>query len=260
MAFLIDTPDLLSRAHYGERLVCVPSVMRIPSDVAPEEGERLGRYFERLVLHGITSLAPVRHARGLQIVHEGRTLGELDMVFQLPGEEVTHHWELSIKYYLKLGEQFVGLMRRDRLDLKLHKLFSQQLRLSEHPATRASLNRLGYPSRIQSQAWVKGMLFYPWGETPSFPVDVSPDHARGSWSVGFPAPYRLHTTLWVQLSRLTWLTPFCGPRPVGALSGVEAAQVSEGQTGLMWARIEQDGELFVERERLCVVAPEWVTR
>lgn len=257
---LLATPDLLSREFYGERLVSVPPTMRLPDAVESIAREKLGHYFERLVSLGIQSLSPIRHHGHLQIRRDKNTLGELDVVFQLPGENHTHHWELAVKYYLRVGRYFIGITQRDRLDFKLHKLFHQQLALTELSETRALLADLGYPSALTSQAWVKGMLFYPDGETPEFPPQIATTHARGVWSVGLPARYANAQTHWVLLPKHAWPLFYRSETSDEIISGIDAAKAADNQTGLMWARVEQAEGFWVERERVCVVNQNWVTQ
>lgn len=234
--------------------------MRIPDSVANVSREKLGHYFERLVSLGIQSLSPILHHGHLQIRRDKNTLGELDTVFQLPGEDHAHHWELAVKYYLRVGRYFIGLTQRDRLDFKLHKLFHQQLALAELSETRALLTSLGYPAEVKSRAWVKGMLFYPDGEAPQFPREIAADHARGVWSVGLPTRYANAHTHWVLLPKHAWPLFYREEASSEVVSGIDAAKAAEQQTGAMWARVEFTQGYWLERERVCVVNQEWVTQ
>ena len=267
---LLATPDLLSHDFFGERLVTLPVGFEVgPLAELPEEP--LGHYFERLVASGIERLNPTRFHSGLVIeaAREGRrgrvTLGELDFIFQLPGEDFARHWEVSVKYYLAVGDKFMGLMVRDRLDLKIQKLMNQQLALPSQPPARAQLNELGYPERVFSQAWVKGMLFYRDG-TETVPPEVSPAHGRGRWSVGLPLDFSRGDSHWVELPKARWLLPYRAPVSQAASSPspiwdeAQARHAGELQPFAMLARVEAHEGEWVERERICVVPPEWPVR
>jgi hypothetical protein len=252
---LIATPDLLSRAHYGDRLVTPPPGFRVPDlseDGLPADpGHRLGRYFERLVEAALRALDPLRLHHGV-IIREGKqVVGELDFVFQLPGEDFARHWEVSCKYYLAFEGRYLGLMTRDRIDLKLDRLMNHQLRLPERPATLARLAELGYPERVVSQAWVKGTLFYRESALEAIamppPPEVSPGHWRGSWSLGVPEGQ------WVPLPKPRWLVPYRGTQ-----APLDRAAAALLPRPVMLARVERNGEDWVERSRHVAVNEAWI--
>jgi hypothetical protein len=258
-AGLLDTPDLLSREVFGDRLVTLPPgffVPVVPPGLAAfptDSNHRLGRYFERVVEEGIRALGPVRFHAGVVVREERVTLGELDFVFQLPGEDFARHWEISCKYYLEIAGRFMGLMTRDRLDLKIPKLMEQQLRLPERPAARALLDRFGYPPQLISQAWVKGILFY--NGPAQVPREVSPGHWRGRWSVGIPSEHA--QARWVNLLPKTrWLVPYRAPLSAPTLASSDVLL----DPYAMLARVEPEGGEWVERERICIVPPDWAER
>ncbi len=169
----------------------------IPADVKelisalPNAGERLteflnrnpvipvGRYFERLFefyLRNILQLNVIDV--GKQIQTDGRTIGELDFVFEdLDG--VLCHAETAVKFYLHLnrehrtGSQFIGPNPVDNFENKTERLFSHQIPLSwTH-----------YPDVQRRIVHVKGIIFYrpDGGPSRSLPECMSPQHTRGTW-------------------------------------------------------------------------------
>lgn len=108
-------------------------------------------------------------AHGLQIQHEGITLGELDFIIKDHLENVVFHLELVHKFYIydtAEGEQeldrWIGPNYRDKLVYKLEKLESHQFPLLHHPATRPYLNRLGLdPLTMQQKLCFNAELYVP---------------------------------------------------------------------------------------------------
>ena len=147
---------------------------------------RLGAYFEDLVGFYVAVVLGHRVERGLPIRVAGRTLGELDLLFEAAGTR--HHWELAVKFYLFLpglepepGESFVGPQVRDRLHRKVARLRDHQVPL---PGRDEASECLTTWLPLQSAALVRGRLFYPaqmdWRARQPV-VDLSPGHECGWW-------------------------------------------------------------------------------
>lgn len=140
-------------------------------------GGRLGIYFENLVAFLLQYAAKVENLKiGIPVLENKITVGEYDFLFSEPEHNQKMHWEAAVKFYLAYGERFIGPGGQDRLDLKLRKIFDQQLRLPE----RAGLKD------VVSKVFLKGRLFYPlkpdWAsarETAS--PALSKTHLRGWW-------------------------------------------------------------------------------
>jgi hypothetical protein len=197
------------------------------------------------------------------------TVGELDFVFERVGR--VEHWEAAVKFYLCTAESgatvgtqdFLGPMGKDRLDLKISKLFDHQLALPARPEARATLEAQGFLGPIRSRAIVKGALFYPvrsdWRAHPH-PTEVSPGHSRGWWSRGFDAGAFPADSRWVELPRLRWLSPFIGEGSPITHSGMRdycRSHFEMERRALMLARVRREGDLWVEIDRGVVVHSDW---
>jgi len=152
---------------------------RQPHDLAQRIGslrdKRLGAYFEALVAFWLEQHPHYELlGRNIQVVDEGRTLGELDFVFG-DGSQVVH-LEVALKYYLGLRVHgrcyWVGPAVRDRLDIKLAKLVDKQSSLAMEAACRRQLRAQGLPTPTRSMIMLKGMLFCP-AEPPHQHADLS---------------------------------------------------------------------------------------
>jgi hypothetical protein len=132
--------------------------------IAQRPTRRLGQYFETLIAFLLAHIPDTQIiATNLQVQNAQRTLGEYDFLFRDADGNICH-WETAVKFYLQaepLSEQraFIGLAVRDRLDIKLDRVFQHQLQLGHTPAGRAAL-----PTGLvlqKTQAFIKGYLFYP---------------------------------------------------------------------------------------------------
>lgn len=181
--------------------------------IAARPTRRLGHYFETLIFFWLKH-RPDTHiiAANLQVQHEQRTLGEYDFLFRDAGAEVCH-WEAAVKFYLQrepLDElrAFIGPGTKDRLDLKLDKVFQQQLQLGNTSAGQQALP--GGRQLDKKQAFIKGYLFY----NPSSPSKqqihgVSAQHLKGWWvrHARESIPQLSADSHWAILPRIHWLAP-----------------------------------------------------
>jgi len=181
--------------------------------IAARPTRRLGHYFESMVKFWLLQM-PDTHlvATNLQVKDKQRTLGEYDFLFRYASATLCH-WETAVKFYLQqepLAEQrtFIGPGTRDRLDLKLNKVFQQQLQLSRTPAGRQALPQEFPPEK--AQAFIKGYLFYHASSPNQLPVrGVSAAHLCGWWARHAieALPQTSAASRWVVLPRLRWLAP-----------------------------------------------------
>ena len=124
-------------------------------------------------------------AENLAVRDHGRTLGDFDLVFHdLEGGGATH-WELSVKFYLRLPAMvglsaYVGAAGDDTLAAKADRVLNRQLGLAHTDAGKAALADLGI-ERVAARAFVKGWLFYPVGVQPESLPGLNPAHGRGWW-------------------------------------------------------------------------------
>lgn len=195
--------DAFWRSH-GIEPAAPPRIEPAPRRV--EVVPKVGRYFENLH-HAMLSAGHTVLACHRIVSAQGRTLGELDLLYRTPSGTVVHR-ELAVKHYLGLHdrgdhESWVGPNRHDRLDRKLERLLEHQVRL---PALARRYERwpseLPFPSR--TEVLMMGAFFvHP--EHAAIPRDAHPDAERGFWcrAAELPALGRA----WVCLPKPWWLGP-----------------------------------------------------
>ncbi|RDU99538.1 DUF1853 family protein [Trinickia dinghuensis] len=199
---------------------------------------RLGRYAECLLGYFLEHGPACRLvAANVALRLAGRTIGECDFLMETASGHRLH-WELAVKCYLHAGGEraeladYVGPNLQDRFDLKLAHLLGHQLPLS----AREEFAALGHAGPWQPQMFVKGWLFYRWGETPPVAPALDPAHHRGFWVTRGDWPAfcaRRPAARWVVLPRLAWLAP----RPAVADEAVDAAGLST--VGALGERLAQ---------------------
>lgn len=233
LAWVIGSPGLVDAAYppYQNRVVddswCIAQLQQYASwltaldhaplplhdHIAAHPTRRLGHYFEVLIAYWLTHQADVEViATNLQVQKEQLTLGEYDFLFRNADAEVCH-WEAAVKFYLQqdpIAEQhaFIGPGTRDRLDLKLDKVFQQQLHLGDSTAGQQAL-----PPGItinKAQAFVKGYLFYHAAiPRKSSIAGISAAHLGGWWARHSidEIPQASAESHWIIPPRLGWLAP-----------------------------------------------------
>ena len=238
LAWVIGSPCLLDAndAAYAGRVVddawcaqqlqaCAPWLADLDRDpaglhdfIAARPTRRLGHYFESLIAFWLANRPDTQIiATNLQVQDTERTLGEFDFLFRDDNATVCH-WEAAVKFYLQAEpvaepRAFIGPGARDRLDLKLNRVFTHQLELGKSAEGRAAL-----PAGItldKAQAFIKGMLFFPatQGENFSAPRTVIPGVSSTrlcGWWTRHPLeklPYATESSRWVIVPRLGWLSP-----------------------------------------------------
>jgi hypothetical protein len=255
----------------------------------------LGRYFEALLSFWIReylrpevfhSGVPV-HERERSESGQGRkTVGEFDFLFQLPQGPQAFHWEASVKFYLFSGETpeqarqmsfYHGTYLKDRLDIKVHRIFDHQLKLSENREAKPLLERLGL-AHLETRAWVKGVLFYPsqsdW-KNHEHPPEISAHHSRGWWTEAdvLDVPVQGLENRWVLLPKYRWLSPVVIDPAIHPNTQTEQALLtfaemkdqcrthfSEHLSPLMWAELsfEPSIQAWLEVSRGLVVHAGWL--
>ena len=232
LAWVIGSPGLLDASHpaYHRQVVddawCSAQLQASAAwlaalDLAPlplhnyiaaRPTRRLGHYFEALIKFWLTHMPDTQLiATNLQVQDEQRTLGEYDFLFRDNSAAVCH-WEAAVKFYLQqepLAEQraFIGPGTRDRLDLKLDKVFQHQLVLGHTHAGQQAL-----PQGItldRTQAFIKGYLFYHASTFSKLAAGVSAAHLSGWWvrHTLEKLPQTSADSRWIILPRLHWLAP-----------------------------------------------------
>lgn len=222
---------------------------------------RLGHYFETLINFWLTHLNGTEFiATNLQVQDAQRTLGEYDFLFR-DSAGVTYHWEAAVKFYLQVTPQseqrsFIGPGTRDRLDIKLDKVFNQQLLLSNSAEGLQALPQGIKPDR--TQAYIKGYLFYHCSSSHKDSIaGISGGHLAGWWVRHNleKIPQTKTESHWAILPRLSWLAPALITDEKKAITyttlaeqldqhfqaGAEALLVAEltGETGGVWRELSR---------------------
>lgn len=141
--------------------------------LSERRSHRVGRYFEDLVEFWLHQGRQCRFiAKNRQVSDGGKTLGELDFVFEEPGGARVH-WEVAVKFYLAIEGRFVGPNARDTLDLKWKRMFQHQLPLGERV----------YPDLHRREVFVKGIIFYHFRDSRRIDSGLlNPSHLAGTWA------------------------------------------------------------------------------
>jgi uncharacterized protein len=200
--------------QYASRLVALDrSPAALHHFIAARPTRRLGHYFEALISYWLMHMSNTRLiATNLQVQHEQRTLGEYDFLFSDEDAAICH-WEAAVKFYLQLEpmpEQraFIGPGTRDRLDIKLDKVFKHQLLLGQ---TSAGKNALPAGIKLnKTQAFIKGYLFYHASTLRNVITEgVSAGHLAGWWirHTREQLPRTSPDSRWLILPRMRWLAP-----------------------------------------------------
>ncbi len=230
---------------------------------------RLGRYFERLIGFWLENRRDVEDLSAGDPVRRGahNTLGEYDFIFREKGK--WRHWETVVKFYLQdpKGEgwhDYVGPGARDRLAIKINRVFERQLALSQTPE---GLQVLGDRQPVSPFAFFKGYLFSHAMESGAPPPGVSPRHLSGWWCrAGSSLPFLREDSRWRVLPRLRWLSPCLIDASSHHCSREEMAAFIEGHFSsssepVLAAELaaRPDGSL-AEISRGFVVGPDWPGR
>lgn len=184
----IDTPQVWSEVSsfpYLPYELKKVSLQKVPSDLhLPPTmvlGKRMEQFFKYYVMHfsGEEILA-----HNEQIIHEKRTLGELDFLLKNATSGEISHVELVYKFYLydpdipAEAERWTGPNHRDNLTRKLNRLRHKQFPLLHREETGPLLNRLGInPEEVEQKICFKANFFLPWD--PDNPKSL--DRIQGSW-------------------------------------------------------------------------------
>lgn len=169
---------------------------------------KVGRHFERLhdlALANDPSVTLLASQRALR--DGGRTLGELDCLYRRDAQVV--HREIAVKFYLAVSDSqaqrdWWGPSKRDRLDLKLERMLSHQLRLSDKAAS-AWPDDLPRPEL--SEALLLGALFRRREHT-RLPEGSNESVDCGFWCYLSELEDQGHADAnWVVLDKPWWLSP-----------------------------------------------------
>ncbi len=129
---------------------------------------RLGKYCEQLMSFALDVSRRYELQRsGLQITHNGRTIGELDFIVGTPEGDCVHI-EMAVKFYLEVGEaNFVGPSLKDSFSKKWTHLKERQIRLPYLSSAKDTLSNLGI-SIDRSLIFMPMRIFRPASESDKF--------------------------------------------------------------------------------------------
>lgn len=188
---------------------------------------RVGLYFEALIEFLVTQgfedgIFPYRLVKkNLQIQHKKVTLGEFDFILT-DKNNMPVHLETAIKFYL-LNDQvsqkeaahwpnWIGPNRKDRLDLKLHRMQKHQLLLSSQQAAMDALQTYGIDkTNLKVRHLIKGCFFIHLNQALQqkelFPEKCDKSCVSGYWlrkselqqqlKTNTLSVYFLHRTAWI---------------------------------------------------------------
>jgi hypothetical protein len=240
------------------------------------QSRRLGYYFEQLVAFWLQQrLAGDYFASHVRVFEQKRVLGEFDFLFTRRDSRQLVHWETAVKFYLRFTHEdgevlWYGPNARDRLDIKLDRVFTHQLRLSDLPQGKALLNEKGFET-VRAQTFFKGYLFYPvssdWRRPQSLPDTIAPDHLTGWWtrSTQLALPDHAVNDRWRVLPRLEWLAPRIIPEAhakslmdISHLQDWLGRHFARSKQSLLIAQLTRDSNArWQEKSRGFVVGVEW---
>lgn len=241
---------------------------QLQAAIVQQKRFRLGKYFEDLVLFWITESPHFEHiANGLQIISEGKTIGEADLLLKSKAEQRTEHWELAVKYYLcedasNEWQQWIGPNPADTLQQKMRTLIDKQLKLFENTVARNILTDLNVET-VAPCLFLKGYFFSEFSLGKVMRPDQAAQPLNGWWCKisDFEALAR-SSEHWALLEKEWWLAPvLTDGKELPIYNATEIVQVisrvaAQGKS-VLCAPLQQKDELFAELFKLFVVPERW---
>jgi hypothetical protein len=237
--------------------------------ISSMKSTRLGIYFEALWQFFIDSDPDLElTAANLPVRENGITRGEFDLIYfdKTTGEH--YHLELAVKFYMGLAgtdtsqqDHWWGPNCKDRLDLKLKRLFEHQCAMSQSEQGIKELNLLSC-SQINREMAVKGMLFYP-ADNQQKPQGIDAGHQRGEWfDLKQFKKLSVESRYWKLLSRSNWLSPFyqaAGETPCSHEKLIEQLECyfEINQRPLMACSLEENDKAYYEIKRYFITRDNW---
>ena len=187
----LQTPDLFLSGYAGFQVFDSSTLQtkQTASFLVPDN-IRLGQRMEYFLEAAIKATPRYELiAKNLQIIHNKKTLGEIDFLIRDLNENKVIHLELVYKFYLfdaLYSENkyacWIGPNRKDSLPLKLNKLKAQQLPLLFKPETLPYLSKIGLkPEEIQQYVCFKAQLFTNFHNKITDFNGLNPDSETGFW-------------------------------------------------------------------------------
>lgn len=215
-----------------------------------EETNLVGKKFEALLKFWFSNSPWFElKASNVQVIKEGRTIGEMDfIVFDKYSDELLHI-EAACKYYYSRGGQSTwsdwwGPNHADRLDIKMEK-FKAQTKLSKTPEGIAALHalKIGKPTSV---VFLKGYFFYPFnglGATTK-PHLSHPNHQAG-WFLNQNQleSFRNSPQQWAILPKSHWISPYNDENnKLPVLDGNELISEAIRSKALLISQIQEGAE------------------
>lgn len=271
-----DTCHNIYQFHYDWLLDLDQRPELLITALEKNQCSRLGYYFEHLVAFWLQQrLAGDYFESHLRVFEQKRVIGEFDFLFTPIGSNQLVHWETAVKFYLQFTHDngdvlWYGPNARDRLDIKVDRVLSHQLRLGNSPQGRALLQEKGFAT-VQAQTFFKGYLFYPvsgnWLKPQKLPDTIALDHLKGWWTYinRLELPDSDPSDRWKVLPRLEWLATrvIQDPQNLGLMDKVELRDflnrhfASNRQSLLIAQMIRDTKGHWQEKSRGFVVSRNW---
>lgn len=157
----------IARFLYAE----AQSPLRLQNHLQTQTSHFLGTYFESLWAYFFQHTTDYELTTlNLQVHHQGKTLGEFDLILKHPERPHHIHVELAVKFYLQVNRNkthtdnlqsdiaWLGPNKIDRLDLKIDSLINKQLRLADEPVARKQLELRGI-YELEKRSILRGYIF-----------------------------------------------------------------------------------------------------
>lgn len=233
----------------------------------------LGKRFEHLVRFWLENHSELEVLEaGTQLKQGGKTVGELDFVFQNTFSGEWYHMEVACKFYLgynnsRSWSDWKGPNASDTLKLKMDKL-ADQLSIFDKAHGKAWLEERRLP-RPRSVLMLKGYLFHHFSaihrhKSPTF---SNPNYPAGFWCwLHEISQVVLDDSTWTLLPKQSWLAPVVAEHGnIEVYSGMEcrraiAQAVHQYKRGVMVVRLQQHDHIWREVIRGFVVPNAWPGR
>jgi hypothetical protein len=224
----------------------------------------MGKYFEQLLFFLLNNdpryeIVLTNH----QVIENGRTIGELDLIVRDTANGLLEHWEICLKYYLRSAtsndlDDIIGPNAKDRLRRKFDKLISHQLPLSKRTDVTQILNN----QIAEPKLFMKGQLFDHLSRTIAFPSVIHPNIDKGWWCHLHEAEAKLSTEFkWVIVEKPNWIGPFSCQED-DLVSALQARNLIKNhfdttQSSLLVIGLKPQTDHWVEHTRGFVVNNNW---
>ncbi len=132
--WIVHTPSLFHTTPPFEDFTAFDASIEPKHPLNYQGNQRLGFVYQYLCAQVFESSErfAIREEE-IQINQQGKTLGAVDFILEDRQSKQMQHWEVAIKFYLLRQGKWYGPNAHDRLDKKLNRMLSHQLKLTYHP-------------------------------------------------------------------------------------------------------------------------------